>query len=205
MSEYTETPWRVQHPHDGERGREITDNSGLHQVCQDITEANARRIVACVNACEGLDTGDLESTGLVSAVGYQLIELTKQRDALLAETRLDEQAEEIERLRNTLLEVTTRHLTESWKRRASDKELEQYLSAGIAQLEAERDNLRAELAAPAQDVEGVVEALRAEFPLLDDEGLDQEKHHCEWAMQQDRKRLHKLLAALTQAAVRLKE
>lgn len=97
------------------------------------------------------------------------------------------------------------HLTESWKRRASDKELEQYLSAGIAQIEAERDNLRAELAASAQDVEGVVEALRAEFPLLDDEGLDQKKHHCEWAMQQDRKRLHKLLAAMTQAAPRLDE
>jgi hypothetical protein len=32
------------------------------------------------------------------------------------------------------------------------------------------------------------------FPLLADEGLDQEKHHCEWALQQDRKRLHAILA-----------
>jgi hypothetical protein len=39
--------------------------------------------VACVNACQGLDTGHLEATGLVSAVGYQLIELAKQRDMLL--------------------------------------------------------------------------------------------------------------------------
>lgn len=35
--------------------------------------------------------------------------------------------------------------------------------------------------------------LLAEFPLLDDEGLCQEKHHCEWTLQQDRKRLHTLL------------
>lgn len=44
----------------------------------------ARRIAACVNACAGLSTDDLEKTGLVSAVGYQLIELEKERDALKA-------------------------------------------------------------------------------------------------------------------------
>ena len=37
------------------------------------------------------------------------------------------------------------------------------------------------------------EKLIAEFPLFNDEGLCQEKHHCEWALQQDRKRLHALL------------
>lgn len=53
-------------------------------------------------------------------------------------------------------------------------------------------------ATPRQPAEvgELVEALRAEFPLFDDEGLDQEKHHCEWAMQQDRKRLHRLIAKL---------
>ncbi len=34
----------------------------------------------------------------------------------------------------------------------------------------------------------------SEFPLLDDDGLDQEKHHCEWSIQQDRKRLRSMLA-----------
>lgn len=43
---------------------------------------------------------------------------------------------------------------------------------------------------------GAIEAIRAEFPLFDDAGLDQETHHCEWSVQNDRKRLHKLLAAL---------
>lgn len=45
--------------------------------------ANARRIVACVNACRGLSTDELEKHGLVSAVGTELIELEKQRDQLL--------------------------------------------------------------------------------------------------------------------------
>ncbi len=62
-----------------------------------------------------------------------------------APARQQVECQECERLRNTLLEVTTRHFAESWNRRASDKELEQYLSAGIAQLEGERDQLRAEL------------------------------------------------------------
>ena len=31
------------------------------------------------------------------------------------------------------------------------------------------------------------------FPLFDDDGLDEEKHHCEWTLQQDRKRLHAML------------
>ena len=38
---------------------------------------------ASVNACRGLGTDELEQHGLVSAVGYELIELTKQRDELL--------------------------------------------------------------------------------------------------------------------------
>ncbi len=45
-------------------------------------KANARRIVACVNACKGLSTDDLEKNGLVGAVGNQLIESDKERDQL---------------------------------------------------------------------------------------------------------------------------
>lgn len=46
--------------------------------------ANSRRIVACVNACRGLSTDELELRGLVSAVGTELMALDKQRDELLA-------------------------------------------------------------------------------------------------------------------------
>lgn len=48
---------------------------------------------------------------------------------------------ECARLKNSLLAITARHFAEGWKKRTSDAELEQYLSAGIAQLEAERDKL----------------------------------------------------------------
>ena len=47
-------------------------------------------------------------------------------------------------------------------------------------------------APPATDA--LVEELEREFPLFDDEGLDEVKHHCEWVLLQDRKRLHQLLA-----------
>ena len=54
---------------------------------------------------------------------------------------------EYARLKNSLLEITARRFAESWKKRTSDAELEQYLSAGIAQLEGQRDKLAGELAA----------------------------------------------------------
>lgn len=56
-----------------------------------LPEANARRIVACVNACAGLDTEYLETVGLPEFVGKQLCAdmvqqeldaVTAQRDQL---------------------------------------------------------------------------------------------------------------------------
>ena len=58
---------------------------------------------------------------------------------------------ECARLKNSLLAITARHFAESWKKRTSDAELEQYLSAGIAQLEAERERLRQQVAALQSD------------------------------------------------------
>ncbi len=95
MSEHTKEPWKVGYGPDqgitviGTRSDVawvFNPAAGLNDTSRSYAEdeANARRIVACVNACQGLDTGDLEATGLVSAVGYQLLDLTKQRDTLLA-------------------------------------------------------------------------------------------------------------------------
>lgn len=42
-----------------------------------------RRIVACVNACRGLPTDELELNGLVSAVGNQLLDVEQRCDELL--------------------------------------------------------------------------------------------------------------------------
>lgn len=48
---------------------------------------------------------------------------------------------------------------------------------------------------PAPDITHLVEALEQGFPLLSDDGLDEVEHHCEWVIQQERKRLHTILAA----------
>lgn len=45
------------------------------------------------------------------------------------------------------------------------------------------------------------EQIKHEFPLFDDEGLDQHEHCCEWALQQDRKRLHKILQRAQQRRI----
>lgn len=39
------------------------------------------------------------------------------------------------------------------------------------------------------------DVLLRNFPMLDGAGLDEVEHHCEWSLQQDRKRLHAMLAA----------
>ena len=46
-------------------------------------EANARRIVACVNACEGIPTGVLEKQGMVP-IEQVTHDIEQQRDKLLA-------------------------------------------------------------------------------------------------------------------------
>jgi hypothetical protein len=46
---------------------------------------------------------------------------------------------------------------------------------------------------PVQEPVAWVKQILDAFPLFDDDGLDEEEHHCEWALQQDRKRLHAML------------
>lgn len=46
---------------------------------------------------------------------------------------------------------------------------------------------------PAPDVAGLVKVLCRSFPLLDNEGLDEVEHHCEWSIQQERWRLHAII------------
>ena len=51
------------------------------------------------------------------------------------------------------------------------------------------------LAPPAPSVpDGWRSSIAKEFPLYDEDGIDEDKHCCEWVMLQDRKRLHKILA-----------
>ena len=51
---------------------------------EDELKANARRIVACVNACEGISTENLEDNLPVKDLARQYSEAIRQRDELLA-------------------------------------------------------------------------------------------------------------------------
>ena len=87
MSEHTQGPW-----HTGGDGTIIYDKDGWGIASATVfhgrqepgtAAANARRIVACVNACEGASTEVLER-GAVHDWGLLMTEMEKQRDALLA-------------------------------------------------------------------------------------------------------------------------
>jgi hypothetical protein len=62
MSKHTLGRVKVQHPHAGERGWEVAFEPGLEQLCQNITEANARRLVACWNALQDFSTEEIENS-----------------------------------------------------------------------------------------------------------------------------------------------
>lgn len=101
MSEqmHTPEPWHV----DGWRG--LVQGSRKHEgthyavwAADDDTmicptgldaesEANARRIVACVNACAGLDTDTLEHTDIAEALDKACLHTVQQRDELLVALR----------------------------------------------------------------------------------------------------------------------
>lgn len=87
MSKHTNGPWRT-----GGGGRFIYDRDG--RIIASATRfhdrreigtvfANARRIVACVNACEGIRTEALEWRGhLLKAADDTIAAMTDQRDKL---------------------------------------------------------------------------------------------------------------------------
>lgn len=79
------TPWKVVafEPDDLDQGSwyEIRDCNDQHVETM-IDEEDARRIVACVNACAGIDDDTLEAGALVRS--SQLYQMTKERDKLHA-------------------------------------------------------------------------------------------------------------------------
>ncbi len=94
MSEHTKEPWNV--------SEEAFDNDGIHESVirgmdgraaiavtlefgpnnPGMREANARRIVACVNALRGVSTDHLEQYGLPD-FAQKISDLIQQRDKLL--------------------------------------------------------------------------------------------------------------------------
>lgn len=68
--------------------------------------------------------------------------LDPESDCIDLHPRFQQMATEGERLRQSMLRLVTMHCAAAMKSQASDAELVQYLSAGIAQLEAECERLR---------------------------------------------------------------
>lgn len=75
---HTKEPWQVAKM----SGQDMwaVGPSATRRAGDVYTEANARRIVACVNACEAFSTQQLEEGQVIGIIG----ELRLQRDALLA-------------------------------------------------------------------------------------------------------------------------
>ena len=93
MSEkYTRGPWKTEGEgiHAIIRGGDATIVAVRHRLPADVHEANARRIVACVNACEGISTENLEDNRPVKWAIQQYNNVVKQRDELLKALMLAE-------------------------------------------------------------------------------------------------------------------
>ena len=91
MSKHTPEPWFYHRQGFSTVYIEARIGGGMLQEiaacgpCQDGTEQqdeNARRIVACVNACRGLPTDELERNGLVAAVGPEQIRWISVKDGM---------------------------------------------------------------------------------------------------------------------------
>lgn len=84
--EHTKEPWRVELSWiTGSDGKRITCPTACMSRDDDENEANERRIVACVNACAGVATEELEQSGFVAGLVERLEEKERQRDALQEE------------------------------------------------------------------------------------------------------------------------
>ena len=78
MTEHTPTPWRIDP--DSEYYAIVTDDEAMFPVtestvCNPRQAANADRIVACVNACEGLTNEQLAKYNLAAVP--ELVEIAK--------------------------------------------------------------------------------------------------------------------------------
>ena len=91
MNEHTKEPWRVELSWiTGSDGKRITCPTACMSRDDDENEANERRIVACVNACAGVATEELEQSGFVAGLVERLEDAPRCRVAcatLAAEVR----------------------------------------------------------------------------------------------------------------------
>jgi hypothetical protein len=86
MRKHTHEPWKVCHWAEGRKGFEIADRN-QNRICFDVTEDDARRIVACVNACAGMETELLENVAMLGETLLARFELLKKQEAKLKSQR----------------------------------------------------------------------------------------------------------------------
>jgi len=99
MMEHTKEPWSVGENYSESHGRSTFDiisqsetvvgNEGLWGS-EDLDQANAHRIVACVNACKGVSNAYLERiapNGGIISQSMREVKIEAERDAALAMVR----------------------------------------------------------------------------------------------------------------------
>lgn len=96
MSAHTREPWKLGAPSDAvvvDVPPDVNPNDpsilyyGGHLICESASDANRRRIVACVNACAGIPTEEMEPGEYerhIIETGLEIGRLTAQRDELLS-------------------------------------------------------------------------------------------------------------------------
>lgn len=96
MSDHTPEPWAI---YEGESVHGVLDSTGRHLAEMWLRKdwdslANARRIVACVNACRGIETDLIEQMTAAVIAGnpvhealYGAQQLTRERDEARAMVR----------------------------------------------------------------------------------------------------------------------
>ncbi|MGL4928013.1 MAG: hypothetical protein ACRC4K_14690 [Plesiomonas shigelloides] len=86
MSTHNPAPWRFGDMYNSIvcdtyifeiKGSDAVDAYGGHMICESVAKRNAARIIACVNACEGVSNEDLIE-------GASVKEIIEQRDELLS-------------------------------------------------------------------------------------------------------------------------
>jgi len=87
-TKHTPGPWNVKYSKfsiiETQEGAQVAECKNLTGLVN--LQANARRIVACVNACEGIETSELEEiavSGGMLGLREDVARAAKQRDALL--------------------------------------------------------------------------------------------------------------------------
>lgn len=90
MSKHTPGPWHIVEGRTYGSLEVFSEDTAIAEIWRrgnaSLEMANARRIVACINACEGFSTEELDGANLFAdsiASDAEIIALKKQRDELL--------------------------------------------------------------------------------------------------------------------------